>query len=197
MGPLVIHELANVEAKTNIGADVKIWAHAHIRSGASLGKNTIVGEGAYVGSGVSVGENSKIQNYALIYEPAKLGNGVFIGPGAVLTNDQFPRAVSPDGTQKSGDDWDPVGVTIETGASVGAGAICVAPVTIGAWAMIGAGAVVVNDVAPYALVVGSPAKQIGWVGEAGIPLVVGSDGKFQCPSTGDTFELVSGKLIRA
>lgn len=191
----MIHELANVESGAEIGAGVKIWANVHIRSGASIGENTVVGEGAYIGTGVTIGENSKIQNNALVYEPAVIGRGVFVGPGAILTNDQFPRAVSPDERLKDASDWHPVGVTVENGASIGAGAICVAPVNIGEWSVVGAGSVVVKDVVPFSLVVGSPARQIGWVGKAGIPLVEDGTGSLQCPSTGEKFHIQNGQLL--
>jgi len=190
-----IHPTADVAETATIPESSRIWHYAQIREGATLGENCIVGRGAYVGTDVTVGDNSKIQNYALIYEPAVLGRGVFIGPAAVLTNDEFPRAVSPDGTQKSAADWHAVGVTVGDGASIGARAVCVAPVRIGNWALVGAGAVVVKDVADYALVVGSPARRIGWVGEAGVPLVE-EGGAWRCPQTGRYYrELPSGQLI--
>ena len=91
-----------------------------MREDAVLGENCIVGRGAYIGTGVVMGDNCKVQNYALVYEPAHLGDGVFIGPAVVLTNDTYPRAINPDGTLKSAHDWEPVGVTIERGASIGA-----------------------------------------------------------------------------
>ena len=108
----------------------------------------------------------------------------------VLTNDTFPRAVNPDGTPKSRDDWDAVGVHIERGASIGARAVCVAPVTVGAWALVAAGSVVIADVAAYALVAGVPARRIGWVGVAGVPLRRDDDGDPQdwvCPRTGERY----------
>ncbi|NBO35847.1 MAG: N-acetyltransferase, partial [Actinobacteria bacterium] len=154
---------------------------------ATIGENCIIGRGAYVGTGVQIGDNCKVQNYALVYEPAVLGNGVFIGPAAVLTNDEFPRAVSPDGSIKSGHDWIAVGVTIQDGASIGARAVCVAPVTIGAWALIAAGAVVTKDVPDFALMAGVPARRIRWVGKAGFPLEDLGNGKFKCPKTGQTY----------
>ena len=160
-----------------------------------LGRNCIVGRGAYIGTGVVMGDNCKVQNYALVYEPAKLGDGVFIGPAVVLTNDTYPRAINADGTQKSAHDWEPVGVTIHTGAAIGARATCVAPVTIGAWATVAAGAVVVKDVPAYALVAGVPAKRIAWVGEAGIPLVAGeTEGTWTCPSSGARYVESDGVL---
>jgi UDP-2-acetamido-3-amino-2,3-dideoxy-glucuronate N-acetyltransferase len=128
---IVVAESADVSDKAVIGDGSKIWHLAQVREQAELGVNCIVGRGAYVGTGVQIGENTKIQNYALVYEPAKLGKGVFIGPAVVLTNDTYPRSVSPDGSLKSAHDWTPVGVTIEDGASIGARAVCVAPLTSG------------------------------------------------------------------
>lgn len=181
-----IADSADVSDKARLGEGTKVWHLAQVRENARLGKNCIVGRGAYIGTGVEVGENSKIQNYALVYEPAKLGRGVFIGPAVVLTNDTYPRSISPDGSLKSAHDWTPVGVTIEDGASIGARAVCVAPVTIGAWSTIAAGAVVTKDVPAYALMAGVPARRLGWVGEAGHPLR--QDGGFWvCPETGSRY----------
>jgi UDP-2-acetamido-3-amino-2,3-dideoxy-glucuronate N-acetyltransferase len=174
---------ADVSGKTVLGEGTKIWHLAQVREHARLGANCTVGRGAYIGAGVEIGENTKIQNYALVYEPAKLGKGVFIGPAVVLTNDTYPRSVSPDGSLKSAHDWTPVGVTIEDGASIGARAVCVAPVTIGRWATIAAGAVVTKDVPAFALMVGVPARRLGWVGKAGHPLSQ-KDGFWVCPETG-------------
>jgi acetyltransferase-like isoleucine patch superfamily enzyme len=131
---------------------------------------------------VVVGENCKVQNYALVYEPAVLEAGVFIGPAVVLTNDVFPRAVTPEGSLKTEDDWDKVGVTVRQGAAIGARAVCIAPVTIGEWATVAAGAVVTKDVPDFALVAGVPARRIGWVGKAGQPLV-NEGGHWVCPGT--------------
>jgi acetyltransferase-like isoleucine patch superfamily enzyme len=136
---------------------------------------------------VRIGANSKIQNYALVYEPAELEDGVFVGPAVVLTNDHYPRSINPDGTQKSGHDWEPVGVTIRTGASIGARSVCVAPVTIGRWALVAAGSVVIEDVPDFALVAGVPARRIRWVGKAGVPLEAAGDGHWVCPQTGDRY----------
>ena len=184
-----VQPTAQVADSAEVGDGSSVWELAQIRENARLGRGCVVGRGAYVGTGVVVGDNVKLQNYALIYEPAELGDGVFIGPAAVLTNDEFPRAVDPDGNLKRAADWDPVGVTIRDGASVGARAVCVAPVTIGRWAMVAAGAVVTRDVPDFALVVGVPARQVGWVGRAGRRLEAGdADGSWTCPTTGEVYQ---------
>ncbi|MGO1267384.1 MAG: N-acetyltransferase, partial [Microbacterium gubbeenense] len=109
----------------------------------------------------------------------------------------YPRAINPDGSVKSAHDWEPVGVVVERGASIGARATCVAPVTIGEWATVAAGAVVVKDVPAHALVVGVPARRIGWVGEAGIPLTPSdADGIWVCPSTGSRYIESEGVLSK-
>lgn len=188
-----IEASADVSYKATIGPGASIWHLAQIREGARIGSGCNIGRGAYIGPDVELGRNCKIQNYALVYEPARLADGVFIGPAAVLTNDLFPRAVNADGTLKDGDDWDAVGVEIGEGASVGARAVCIAPLTIGAWAMIAAGAVVSKDVPAHALMVGVPAKQIGWVGKSGHRLV--QDGEeWVCPATGERYHLAENRL---
>lgn len=190
-----IVDSADVSADATLGEGSSIWHLAQVREGVRMGRNCIVGRGAYIGTGVVMGDNCKVQNYALVYEPARLGDGVFIGPAVVLTNDTYPRAINPDGSLKSAHDWEPVGVVIETGASIGARATCVAPVTIGAWATVAAGAVVVKDVPRYALVAGVPAKRIGWVGPSGFPLTQTSPGEpWVCPVTGTRFIETDGIL---
>lgn len=198
-----IVETAQVAPEASIGQDCSIWDYAQIREGAALGDNCIIGRGAYIDAGVTLGDNCKVQNYALVYEPARLADGVFIGPAAVLTNDHWPRAINPDGTLKTAADWDAVGVTVGRGAAIGARAVCVAPVTIGAWATVAAGAVVTADVPDYALMVGVPARRVGWVGRAGLRLVERSAHEalaadagqspheavtyWECPATGETY----------
>lgn len=187
---------AQVDEKAVVGAGSSVWELAQIREDARLGENCVVGRGAYVGPGVTIGDNCKLQNYALVYEPAVLGDGVFIGPAAVLTNDHNPRAVAPDGRLKRGDDWEAVAVVIGDGAAVGARSVCVAPVTIGRWALVAAGSVVTADVPDFALVMGVPARQAGWVGKAGVRLVAeaGTPGGWRCPQTGDRYEERDGRL---
>lgn len=193
-----IDATALVEDGARIGSATTLWQYAHVRAGARIGDECTVGRGVYVGPGAVVGDRCKIQNYALVYEPAVLGDGAFVGPGAVLTNDLNPRAVNPDGTPKSAEDWDAVGVVVGRGASIGARAVCVAPVQIGAWATVAAGAVVVRDVPEYALVAGVPARHIGWVGEAGHRLKADGDGAtWVCPVTGTRYREDAGRLRRA
>lgn len=185
---------ADVAESAQIGDGSSVWHLAQVREDAVLGENCVIGRGAYIGTGVTLGDNCKVQNYALVYEPAVLEAGVFIGPAVVLTNDTYPRAINPDGTQKAASDWDAVGVTIKTGAAIGARAVCVAPVTIGAWSLIAAGSVVTKDVPDHALMVGVPAKQIGWVGKTGHRLVE-EGGILVCPDTHDRYREVDGTLV--
>jgi UDP-2-acetamido-3-amino-2,3-dideoxy-glucuronate N-acetyltransferase len=194
--PARIVDSADVSPDAEIGPGSSVWHLAQVREGARLGRNCIVGRGAYIGTGVVMGDNCKVQNYALVYEPAQLGDGVFIGPAVVLTNDTYPRAITPSGDLKSAHDWTPVGVTIGRGASIGARATCVAPVSIGSWALVAAGAVVIKDVPDFALVAGVPARRIGWVGEAGVPLEQSVDGAWTCPQTGQTYIEANGVLTK-
>jgi len=189
-----VSETADVDETAGIGAGSSVWHLAQIRAGAVLGENCVVGRGAYVGTGVRVGDNVKIQNYALVYEPASIEAGAFIGPGVVLTNDRFPRAINPDGFPKTADDWDAVGVRVRSGASIGARSVCVAPVVIGRWALVAAGSVVTEDVLDYAIVAGVPARRVGWVGPAGRPLQRVADSVWRCPELGTLFREEDGSL---
>ncbi|GAA2477667.1 acyltransferase [Streptomyces gobitricini] len=191
-----VQPTAQVADDAEIGSGSSVWELAQIREGAKLGEGCVVGRGAYVGTGVRMGDNCKLQNYALVYEPAELGDGVFIGPAVVLTNDHNPRSVDPDFKQKRGGDWEAVGVRIADGASIGARSVCVAPLEIGRWAMVAAGAVVTKDVPDFALVVGVPARQVGWVGRSGVKLVErdGEAGVWECPKTGALYDEKDGTL---
>jgi acetyltransferase-like isoleucine patch superfamily enzyme len=182
-----IQESADVSPEATIGDGTSVWHLAQVREGAEIGERCIVGRGAYVGGGVRMGDGCKLQNYALVYEPAVLEEGVFVGPAVVLTNDQYPRSITPDGALKHADDWEAVGVTVRRGASIGARSVCVAPVTIGRWAMVAAGSVVTRDVPDFALVAGVPARRVRWVGRTGVPLDSAGEGRWTCPQTGERY----------
>lgn len=180
---------AVIEAGAEIGVDTVVWDLTQVRAGARVGARCVIGRNVFIDGGVIVGDCCKVQNNALLYAPARLGLGVFIGPAVVLTNDRHPRAIDPDGEPLAAGDWAASAVTIGDGAAIGAGAVVVAGVTIGDWALVGAGAVVASDVAPHGLVVGSPARRIAWVGRGGARLepVDGGDSLLRCPTTGAEF----------
>jgi acetyltransferase-like isoleucine patch superfamily enzyme len=192
-----VHQTADISNNAQIGDGASIWHYSQIREDCIVGENVNIGRGVYVGNGVRIGANSKIQIYALLYEPATLEAGVFIGPGVILTNDEYPRSVNPDGSQKGKTDWVPAGVTIREGASIGAGSICIAPLEIGAWALVAAGSTVTKNVPAFALVAGVPAKRVRWVGKAGVPLLDKGEGQFTCPLTGEQyFQRDANTLVR-
>jgi UDP-2-acetamido-3-amino-2,3-dideoxy-glucuronate N-acetyltransferase len=164
---IYIHPTADVSPKATLGEGTKVWHQAQVREGAVLGRNCILGKGAYVDFGVQIGDNVKIQNRASVYHGVTLENGVFVGPHVIFTNDKLPRAINPDGSLKSEDDWELGRILVKEGASLGAGAIIVTGVTIGRFAMVGAGAVVTKDVPDYGLVYGNPARLVGYVCERG------------------------------
>ena len=185
---------ADVDPRARLGKGTSVWHLAQIREGAEIGDGCAIGRGAYIGPRVRLGRHCKVQNYALVYEPAWLDDGVFVGPAAVFTNDRYPRAVTADGSIKTAGDWEPVSVTVRYGASIGAGAVCVAPVTVGRWAVVAAGSVVVKDVPDFALVAGTPARFVRWVGRAGVALAATNDGRFRCPRTGAGYVQTGGTL---
>ena len=194
-GSATISATADVAGSASIGAGSRVWDLVQVGENAVIGRACTIGRGACVGPGVRIGDQVKIQNYALVYQPAVLEDGVFVGPAAVLTNDLNPRSVDADGQLKSAADWTPVAVHVKEGASLGARSVCVAPVVIGRWAMVGAGAVVVDDVPDFALVVGVPARRVGWVGRAGFPLRPDGGGTWHCERTGARYvETEEGSL---
>ncbi len=178
---------ADVDDRAVIGAGTLVWHLAQVREDAVLGEDCIIGRGAYIGPGVRLGNRCKVQNHALVYEPAEVGDGVFIGPAVVFTNDEYPRAVTPEGELKDHDDWTMVAVKVGDGAAIGARSVCVAPVSIGRWALVAAGSVVTRDVPDFALVAGVPARRIGWVGQAGRRLEAAGEGRWRCPATGEEY----------
>jgi acetyltransferase-like isoleucine patch superfamily enzyme len=165
-----IHPSADIEADVSIGPATAVWHRAQIRTGARLGAECIVGKDAFVDEGVVIGDRVKIQNGALVYHGVTVEDGVFIGPGAILTNDRMPRAITTSGDLARGDDWLISPVLLRRGCSIGAGAIIVAGLDIGPFSTVGAGAVVTRDVVANALVVGNPARRLGWVCDCGLRL---------------------------
>lgn len=189
-----VQPTADVDDSAVLGTGTTVWHLAQIREHARLGRDCIVGRGAYVGPGVIIGDNVKLQNYALVYEPARLEDNVFIGPAAILTNDLYPRSVDVSGKLKRPADWDALGVVVREGASLGARAVVVAGHSVGRWALVAAGAVVTRDVPDFALVAGTPARRIGWVGRTGIPLEPSGNDTWCCPDTGSLYTEENGVL---
>jgi acetyltransferase-like isoleucine patch superfamily enzyme len=196
MKPAFLHDSAEVSPEASVGNGTSIWHLAQVREHARIGRECVIGRAAYIGTGVEIGDRTKVQNFALVYEPARIGAGVFIGPAVVLTNDAYPRSVDADLQLKRSDDWDAAGVTIGDGASIGARSVVLAGVSVGSWALIGAGSTVIRDVPAHALVVGNPAVQKGWVGRTGKRMTTDDSGAYVCPDTGDRFTETDNVLQR-
>jgi acetyltransferase-like isoleucine patch superfamily enzyme len=167
MSDYYLHPTAEVAPGAQIGAGTKVWMNVQIREDVRIGRNCIIGRNTYIEDHVTLGNNCKIQNNALLYHRATLDDGVFIGPGVILTNDKLPRAINPDGSLKGADDWHAGHIHIGHGASVGAGAVVLTDLSIGPWAMVGSGALVTRNVPAHALVVGVPARIVGHVCRCG------------------------------
>jgi UDP-2-acetamido-3-amino-2,3-dideoxy-glucuronate N-acetyltransferase len=166
-----VHASADLEADVTVGSGTSIWHRAQVRTGARIGSQCIIGRDAFIDEGVSIGDRVKIQNAALVYHGVTVEDGVFIGPNAILTNDRYPRAITPTGELARADDWVVSPITLRVGCSIGAGAVVVAGVDVGRFATVGAGAVVTKPVPDYALVAGNPARRIGWVCACGARLM--------------------------
>jgi UDP-2-acetamido-3-amino-2,3-dideoxy-glucuronate N-acetyltransferase len=177
------HETAVVDDGVEIGAGTKVWHFAHILGGSRIGERCVISQNVMIGPNVSVGNGCKIQNNVSLYEGVTLEDDVFCGPSMVFTNVLLPRAFV-----NRRDEFLPT--LIRNGASIGANATIVCGNTIGAYAMVGAGAVVTRDVEDHALVLGAPAKRVGWVSRSGDRL--GSD--LVCPRTGERYREDGGKL---
>ncbi len=181
-----IHSTAEVSPKAQVGEGTSIWHHCQVREGARIGRECILGKNVYVDFDVSIGDRVKIQNNCSVYHGATLEDGVFLGPHVVITNDLYPRAINPDGTLKGNDDWEVGLVRICYGASIGARSVILPGVTVGRFAMVGAGAVVTRDVPPQGLVVGAPARLIGYVCICGRRLTA-EGGELVCGHCGRRF----------
>jgi len=185
-----VHPTAVIDAPSSIGAGTKIWHFCHVTAGAVLGKRCILGQNVFVADGVVVGNNVKIQNNVSVYDNVTLEDDVFCGPSMVFTNVINPRSAVP-----RKDEY--LDTLVCRGATIGANATVICGVTIGKYAFIGAGAVVNRDVPDHALVVGVPARQIGWMSEFGEQLDLPVDGEDDavCAHTGTRYSLRNGKLV--
>lgn len=176
-GAYYVHPLASVDSGSRIGAGTTIWHFSHVQAGAAIGERCVLGQNVSIASGVRIGNNVKIQNNVSVYTGTEIEDDVFLGPSAVLTNVTNPRAeVSRRAL------YEPT--IIQRGATVGANATITSGVTLGRYAFIGAGAVVTRDVPDYALVMGNPARQRGWMSRHGQRLRPGADGTLVCPESG-------------
>lgn len=183
------HETAIVDAGAEIGDSCRVWHWAHICSGAKIGKGVSLGQNVFVGNKVTIGDNCKIQNNVSVYDNVHLEDGVFCGPSMVFTNVYNPRSL----IERKDQYRDTI---VKKGATLGANCTIVCGIIIGEFAFIGAGAVVNKNVPAYALMVGVPAKQKGWMSEFGeqIDLPLDGEGEFICPHTGDIYTL-DGKTL--
>jgi len=189
------HETAIVDAGAQLGAGTKVWHFSHVCAGARIGENGSLGQNVFVGNDVSIGHGVKIQNNVSVYDAVTLEDDVFCGPSVVFTNVYNPRAAVSRKAQY-------LRTVVKQGATLGANATIVCGTTIGAYAFIGAGSVVNRDVPDYALMVGVPARRIGWMsrhGERlGLPatLARGGEDEAACPATGERYRLHGDVLTR-
>ncbi len=190
-----VHPSAFVDAGARIGPGTKVWHLAQVRERAVIGAECILGKGVYVGEGVHIGRRVKIQNGVSIYPGATVEDGVFIGPHVCFTNDRHPRAVNPDGSVQTADQWEVSPILVREGASLGAACVLVAGITVGRWAMVAAGAVVTKDVPDHGLVAGNPARSIGSVCVCGRRLREASAGRLTCARCGRAYRVDAGGSI--
>jgi UDP-2-acetamido-3-amino-2,3-dideoxy-glucuronate N-acetyltransferase len=183
------HETAVIDDGCKIGKGTKIWHFSHIMTGAEIGENCNIGQNVVVSPGVKLGKNVKVQNNVSIYTGVICEDDVFLGPSMVFTNVINPRSAI---IRK--DSYDPT--IVEKGASIGANSTIVCGHKIGAYSFIGAGAVVTKEVKPYALVVGNPARQTGWMSEYGHKLIFDSAGNASCPESGERYKFEDGKVSK-
>ena len=182
------HETAIIDEGCHIGAGTGIWHFSHIMSGCTIGEHCNIGQNVVISPQVIIGNHVKIQNNVSVYTGVVCEDEVFLGPSCVFTNVLNPRSAIPrkDQYRKT---------LVRKGATIGANATIVCGHTIGEYALVGAGAVVTKDVPPYALVVGNPSKQIGWVSRYGHRLVFDDKGMATCPESGEKYKLKDGEII--
>jgi UDP-2-acetamido-3-amino-2,3-dideoxy-glucuronate N-acetyltransferase len=185
-----IHELAVVDSGALIGEGSRIWHFTHVCAGARIGKSVSLGQNVFVGNRVVIGDECKIQNNVSVYDNVTLEDGVFCGPSMVFTNVYNPRSLIERKNQYRD-------TLVKRGATLGANCTIICGVTIGEFAFIGAGAVINKNVKAYALMVGVPAKQIGWMSEYGeqIPLPLDGEGVYICPNSRQVYHLLKGELV--
>jgi UDP-2-acetamido-3-amino-2,3-dideoxy-glucuronate N-acetyltransferase len=183
------HETAVIDEGCKIGSGTKIWHFSHIMTGSEIGENCNIGQNVVVSPGVKLGRNVKVQNNVSIYTGVICEDNVFLGPSMVFTNIVNPRSAI---IRK--DSY--VTTIVEKGASIGANSTIICGNRIGAYSFIGAGAVVTKDVKPYALVVGNPAKQTGWMSEYGHKLNFDEKGYAVCPESREKYRLDNGYVIK-
>lgn len=191
MTNITIHPTAIVDEGAQIGQGSRVWHWVHICSGATIGRGVSLGQNVFVGNKVVIGDNCKIQNNVSVYDNVTLEEGVFCGPSMVFTNVYNPRALIERKSEYRS-------TLVKKGATLGANCTIVCGCTIGEYAFIGSGAVVNKDVKPYALMVGVPGKQIGWMSEFGeqIPLPLEGDGEYVCPQSNQRYKLMGNQLQR-
>lgn len=189
---VTIHPTAIVDEGAQIGDGARLWHWVHVCGGAQIGRGVSLGQNVFVGNKVVIGDRCKIQNNVSVYDCVTLEEGVFCGPSMVFTNVRNPRSL----IERKNEYQDTL---VKRGATLGANCTILCGVTIGEYAFIGAGAVVNKNVPAYALMVGVPARQIGWMSEFGeqLKLPVFGDGAVVCPNTGVAYELYKGMLRRA
>ncbi len=183
------HETAVIDEGAIIGKGSKIWHFTHIMPGSVMGTNCNLGQNVVISPGVTLGNNVKVQNNVSIYTGVKCEDDVFLGPSMVFTNIVNPRSAIVRKDQY-------VETLVGKGATIGANATVVCGNPIGRFAFIGAGAVITKEVKAYALVVGNPAKQIGWMSEYGHKLIFNKEGFGECPESGDEYSLSAGLVSK-
>ena len=191
MSSATIHSSAIVDEGAQIGEGSRVWHFAHVCAGARIGKGVSLGQNVFVGNKVVIGDRCKVQNNVSVYDNVTLEEGVFCGPSMVFTNVYNPRSLIERKSEYRN-------TLVKKGATLGANCTIVCGTTIGEFAFVGAGAVVNKDVKPYALMVGVPAKQVGWMSEYGeqIPLHTQGEGAYTCPHTNQVYILSHDQLKR-